>query len=33
MDKDDPLRKYIDQDLLKLAHSKRRKSVKHGLMT
>lgn len=33
MDDADPRKKYIDQDLLQLAHSKRRKSVKKGLMT
>jgi DNA-directed RNA polymerase len=33
MDDGDPLKRFIDQDLLQLAHSKRRKSVKKGLMT
>lgn len=33
MDDGDPLKRFIDQDALQLAHSKRRKSVKKGLMT
>jgi DNA-directed RNA polymerase len=32
MDKNDPLRRYIDQDALQLTHSKRRKSVKKAMM-
>jgi len=33
LDDADPRKKYINQDALQLPHSKRRKSVKKGLMT